>query len=93
MIASVEERDGYRIVKRGDVKKTVSAIDCPLCLCVVIDEMDTVSIVRSGCCLDCEHEVADLNREKWLAGWRPPKREIDRIRKRRLASAHSRKHN
>ena len=93
MIASVEERDGYRIVKRGDVKKTISPIDCPLCLCVVIDEMDSISIARSGCCLDCECEIADPNREKWLLGWRPTKREIDRIRKRRLASAHSRKHN
>lgn len=92
MTVAVQEKEGYRIVRRGDVKRSSSPIDCPLCLCVVIDELDTTAIMRTGCCFDCETEVADPNREKWLTGWRPSKKQLEKIRSRRLTSAHSRKH-
>jgi len=88
----VEEKKDYRIVQRGDIKKTASPIECALCLCAVIDELDTTSILRSDCCFDCENEIADPHREEWLAGWRPIKKELLAIRSRRLASAHSRKY-
>jgi hypothetical protein len=88
----VEQKEGYRIIRRGDVSLSLSPIECPLCLCVVIDEMDTLSISRSGCCLDCEHEVADADRKVWIEGRRPSQEEIVAIKTRRLSSPHSRRH-
>lgn len=85
-------RDGYRIVKRGNSEFTSFPLSCSLCECVLIDEIDEISMVRSGCCFDCEHEVSDPNRERWLIGWRPSSEEINEIKSRRLASPHSRKH-
>jgi hypothetical protein len=92
LINNIEEKKDYRIVQRGNIKKTSSPIECPLCLCVAIDEIDVISILRSSCCFDCENEVVDPHREEWLAGWKPTKKELLAIRSRRLASAHSRKH-
>lgn len=85
-------KNGYRIVRRGDVEIESFTLACPLCDCVLIDEIDEVSIVRTGCCFDCENEVADPNREKWKSGWRPSTEKISEIKSKRLASPHSRKH-
>jgi hypothetical protein len=92
MLARVEERDGYRIIRRGDVSIDITPLDCPLCKCVLSDEMDSFSISRSGCCFDCETEVADPNRERWLAGWRPAPHDISEIQARRMSSPHKRAH-
>lgn len=86
------DRIAYRIVKRGSSEIISIPLACSLCDCVLIDEMDEISMARSGCCFDCEHEVADPNREKWLSGWRPELNVINEIKSRRLASPHSRKH-
>lgn len=92
MSRDVTVKNGYRIVKRGDVSKDSKPLDCPLCLCVHVDELDLISISRSGCCHDCEIEVADRNREKWINGWRPDPDHLSEIRLKRLASPHSRVH-
>jgi hypothetical protein len=86
----VSERDGYRMIQKGDAALSVFPIDCPLCKCVVIDEMDTLSISRSGCCFDCENEIADPNRTRWLEGWRPEAEKVNEIISKRLSSPHSR---
>jgi len=90
LLKQVIEKKGYRIVRRGSVARRQSPIDCSLCQCVIIDEMDMISIQRSGCCHDCEIEVADLNRERWLTGWRPAGEHLDEIRSKRLSSPHKR---
>ena len=89
---SVQEKNGFRVIRRGSVDLSPSPLDCPLCLCVVLDEIDITSIERTGCCFDCESEVADPNRSRWLEGWRPDKLEISEIMSRRLSSPHSRRH-
>jgi len=88
----VKEKNGYRIVKRGDIKVNPSPIDCPLCRSVAIDELDTISIMRTGCCFDCENEVADPNRSRWMEGWRPGPESLNEIISKRLSSPHSRRH-
>jgi hypothetical protein len=92
MNRTVEQKDGYRVIKRGDVKIKTVSLDCRLCECVIFDELDEISISRSDCCYECEIEVADPNRERWLQGWRPAGIELDEIRLRRLSSPHSRVH-
>ena len=80
MKSFVQEKIGYRIVRRGDVKENLSPIACPLCECVVIDELDSISISRTGCCFDCENEIADVNRKRWMDGaWEPPLKHADSI--------------
>ena len=88
----VEQHNGYRVIRRGEPKESIIPIDCPLCSCVLMDEIDEIAIVRSGCCFECEVEIADPNREQWIKGWRPEKSKLDEIKVRRLSSPHSRKH-
>ena len=90
MSKQVIDKGEYRIVRRGSITRSPSPIDCPLCECVMIDEIDTISMQRTGCCYDCEVEVADHNREMWLAGWRPSGKHLDEIRLKRLSSPHKR---
>lgn len=90
MRKEITRRDGYNIIKRGSSRHNNVRIDCPLCGCVTIDEIDTNSIIRSGCCFECEIEVADPNRSKWIAGWRPDENDVEMIKLKRLSSPHSR---
>jgi len=92
MKSFVQEKNGYRIVRRGDIKDNSSPIACPLCECVVIDELDSISISRTGCCFDCENEIADVNRKSWMDGWRPDRDKLNEIISKRLSSPHSRRH-
>lgn len=92
MSKNVVIKDGYRIVKRGDLSRKTVPVDCPICLCVHIDELDAISISRSGCCHDCELEIADRNRQRWIEGWRPDESQLTEIRAKRLSSPHSRVH-
>jgi hypothetical protein len=92
LLGRVEDKVGYRIIKRGEASVDVAPLDCLLCKSVLIDEMDEISIVRSGCCFDCESEIVDPNRPKWILGWRPDQTVICEIRSRRLSSPHSRVH-
>jgi len=93
MRKEVTHRDGYIIIRRGESRIETIPLSCPLCECVTIDEIDTIAIMRTGCCFDCENEVADPNRAKWISGWRPNNEEIETIKSKRLASYHSRTHN
>ena len=85
----VEQKNGYRIIRRGDVSDQKN-ITCSICECIIIDEIDEISINRSTCCFDCENEVVDSNRQKWLEGWRPDVDLINKIKSIRLNSPHSR---
>jgi len=92
LLGRVEDKVGYRIIRRGEASMDVAPLDCLLCKSVLIDEMDEISIVRSGYCFDCESEIVDPNRPKWILGWRPDQTVICEIRSRRLSSPHSRVH-
>ena len=92
MKRAIEQKDGYRIVKRGSVETRNIPLECPLCETVIFDELDEISISRSTCCYECEVEIADPNRENWLKGWRPTGSELDGLRSRRLSSPHNRVH-
>jgi hypothetical protein len=87
-----QEKNGYRIIKRGKFQSISTRLDCSICKCAFIDEMDQISNSRSGCCLDCEHEVVDPNRANWNNGWRPDQSKINEIMSKRLSSPHSRRH-
>jgi hypothetical protein len=52
LLGRVEDKVGYRIIKRGEASVDVAPLDCLLCKSVLIDEMDEISIVRSGYCFD-----------------------------------------
>ena len=92
MLGRVEDKVGYRILKRGETSVDVAPLDCSLCKSVLIDELDELSISRSGCCFDCESEIVDPNRAKWILGWKPDQIIISEIRSRRVTSPHSRVH-
>jgi len=85
----VELKEGYRIVRRGDIR-VETKLTCSICECLIIDEIDDISISRSTCCFDCETEVVDPNRPRWLEGWRPDSKEISSIKSKRLHSSYSR---
>jgi hypothetical protein len=92
LLGRVEDKVGYRILRRGETSVDVAPLDCSLCKSVLIDELDELSISRSGCCFDCESEIVDPNRAKWILGWRPDQIIISEIRSRRVAAPHSRVH-
>jgi hypothetical protein len=92
LLGRVEDKVGYRILKRGETSVDVAPLDCSLCKSVLIDELDELSISRSGCCFDCESEIVDPNRAKWILGWKPDQIIISEIRSRRVTSPHSRVH-
>jgi hypothetical protein len=92
MKKEVNQRDGYRIVKRGKAESVAITIECPVCDCVSIDELDSISLSRSGACFDCENEIVDPNRKMWLEGWRPNAERVSEIVAKRLSSPHSRVH-
>lgn len=92
MSSSPAKHSCFRVVKRGNLDNKTSPIECPLCTCVLIDELDEITLARSSCCFDCETEVADPNREKWMGGWRPDISSLEKIKLKRLSSPHSRKH-
>lgn len=85
----VEQKENYRIIRKGDAKSQTN-ISCSLCECVIIDEIDEISILRSTCCFDCENEIVDVNRKKWLEGWRPEPDLIKKIMSERLKMPHAR---
>ena len=87
MYMLVFDRVGNNIVENHFMMKNIS---CFVCECIIIDEIDEISINRSGCCFDCENEVVDTNRKKWLEGWRPDSNLVEQIKSLRLNSPHSR---
>jgi ribosome modulation factor len=87
----VEIKEGYRIIKRGDIR-VETRLTCSICECLIIDEIDDISISRSTCCFDCETEIVDPNRIKWLDGWRPSVDEIKATKLKRLHSSYIRSH-
>ena len=58
-------------------------LDCPVCEILIRDRTDVVSYKKYGCCSICELEIVYLNKEKWKNGWRPPVRELNKLRKKR----------
>ena len=58
---------------------------CPVCLVLMRDKSDVATYLEFECCSDCTVEVAYPNREKWKNGWRPPEKELIKIRNKRVS--------
>jgi hypothetical protein len=89
MEKNVESHDGFIIIRHQSPRIAVP-IACPVCEFILIDQIDEKSIQRSSCCFDCENEVADTNRPRWNAGWRPTGAALRKIKDRRVKSFHGR---
>jgi len=65
-----------RIIKDENYQKVPLSCDvCDTMLCV----FDIMDYKKYECCANCSLMIAHPNAEKWLNGWRPSKKEIDRV--------------
>jgi hypothetical protein len=56
-------------------------IFCPICRFVMRYSEDSDAYQMFGCCIDCEMKFAQPNRDKWIEGWRPNKKDVNVHRK------------
>ena len=49
---------------------------CPVCDFIMKGPIDETYYRKRSCCESCGLKWADVYRDKWLEGWRPPKKEI-----------------
>ncbi|MDB4337711.1 hypothetical protein OAA09_01695 [bacterium] len=68
--------DGIILIKP---KQKISFIpaSCPVCDVLFSSNLDLESYRNSNCCSYCETKYAFINREAWLEGVRPTKKEVD----------------
>lgn len=59
--------------------------DCPTCELLLRDKQDVFAYLEYECCFDCKEEIAYPNKEKWKNGWRPSKKSLILIRKKRAS--------
>ena len=59
--------------------------ECPVCQVLMRDKSDVFAYLEYECCSDCEVEIAYPNRKKWKNGWRPPEKQLIKIRKKRVS--------
>ena len=62
---------------------TVVPVDCPVCGIMLRESDIKGSYDKYGCCEECMHGFVHANKEKWLAGWRPTKTQVNRLLKKR----------
>lgn len=62
---------------------------CELCENLSISSLDYGSKISKGICRSCELKFFEPNRDKWNAGWRPGKKEIDSFNKESQKSVYS----
>ena len=74
----------YIEIKNVSTEKKVP-FSCPVCQVLMKDKYDVVAYLAFECCSDCESEVAYPNRKKWKNGWRPPEKELIKIRNKRVS--------
>ena len=58
-------------------------LDCPVCGTMLKTSDITESFDEYGCCEECKFSFAETNMEKWRSGWRPTKKQVDRVLKNR----------
>ncbi len=77
-----ELSDGIVLIKPKEKIDFIPA-SCPVCDVLFSSNLDLESYRNSMCCSHCETKYAFIDREKWLAGDRPPKKVIDEETKNR----------
>jgi hypothetical protein len=70
--------DEIRVVKNENYQKVPTV--CPICT-YMMKQSDILEYQKYECCEYCSLMLAQPNAEKWKTGWRPPKREINRMLK------------
>jgi hypothetical protein len=64
------EADGFFVIKPKNVKESIPLF-CPVCNVAMRNSLDVQYYRKWGACYECGTMHAELNREKWQAGWRP----------------------
>ena len=54
----------------------VVPLECPVCNLLMSSLGDTLSYQEYNCCKGCELMWAYPNKDRWLAGWRPPEKQL-----------------
>jgi hypothetical protein len=73
-------KDGYSVIVPAsfDINKIESMpIFCGVCSIRFGNSDDEFSYKKFKCCNSCADQWAYSNKEKWLAGWRPSKEQIE----------------
>ena len=71
-----EHRHGFYVIKPADVESTIS-ISCAVCHRLLRTSEDESSTREFMCCYICALRWAHPRREKWKAGWRPSREEVE----------------
>lgn len=65
-----------RIIKDENYQKV--PLSCDVCD-TMLRVFDIMNYKKYECCDNCSLMIAHPNKEKWLNGWRPSRKEIDRV--------------
>ena len=72
-----EEKNGLIIIRPANY--ICDEKDCNICGFALRDMQDVREHNMHGCCTDCSLYFRQPNIKKWDNGWRPSRKEIDRI--------------
>lgn len=61
-------------------------MDCKVCGFLMRDQNDLYSYRQHGSCSDCFSEIVIPNLKKWKEGWRPTKKDMEIIIKKRMCA-------
>ncbi len=78
-----EHNKGFKVIKPKD--SFIVPILCPVCNMSMFSHSDIQIYKEYECCESCRIRWVDLNKEKWLTGWRPSKKQIKKEKTKRLA--------
>tara|TARA_Y100000310_G_C20628046_1_gene787044 strand:+ start:659 stop:937 length:279 start_codon:yes stop_codon:yes gene_type:complete len=71
------------IVIMCDDLKNIVPLGCPICQILIRDRTDVIAYRKYSCCSLCELEIVHPNQAKWKNNWRPSKKELGKLRKKR----------
>ncbi len=75
----IKKIDSLRLcVIKPDSDEQIVPLCCPVCDRMMTSMLDAETWNRFTCCESCANVWAYKNSERWLAGWRPTKQEIER---------------
>ena len=75
-IISIEKK-GLIIVKPANYK--CEEKDCRICGLALRDMQDVNEHNKHGCCTECSLYFRQPNTKKWEAGWRPTRKEVEKV--------------
>tara|TARA_A100001015_G_scaffold298656_1_gene381680 strand:+ start:383 stop:652 length:270 start_codon:yes stop_codon:yes gene_type:complete len=71
------EKNGIKIIIPTNYEST--ARDCLICGFALRDMQDVHEHINHGCCTDCSLYFRQPNRKKWEAGWRPERKQVEKV--------------